>query len=261
MIKSEKNGIIYYEFEHMAATELVNHCFSTRIGGVSKTPYNSMNLAYHLDDCQQAVDENFRLICAAVGFDHEKIAMTQQIHQDTIQILTTTTKVVQNGVDGLITAATGPVLTTYYADCTPLLFFDPEKKVIANSHAGWRGTALNIAKKTVKQMIDNFACQPKNILAGIGPCISLAHFEVGGEVVQAFKKQLPEVAPHLKRKNAQKWHLDLTAINYQLLIEAGLLEKNIETANLCTYENANLFFSHRRDGLARGNMVAMISLK
>jgi len=260
MIRKEKNGIVYYEFENIASTELVNHCFSTRVGGVSKIPYHSMNLAYHMGDDKTNVNENFRLISHAVGFDYNQIMMTKQIHQKDVQILRKNDDV-KEGVDGLITASIGPVLTTYYADCVPLLFVDPVKRVIANSHAGWRGTSLNIAGITMQKMVDVFGCNPKDILCGIGPCISMANFEVKNEVVDVFEQNLPQVMSHVKRKNGEKWNIDLVAINYQLLIESGLLDKNIEVANLCTYENSQHFFSHRRDKTARGNMVAMISLK
>lgn len=260
MLKKEKNGVIYYEFEHLAETGLVNHCFSTRIGGVSKAPYHSMNLAYHMGDDKADVDENFRLISRAVGFDSKQVVMTKQIHQDVIQTLGEGDDV-REDVDGLITVTTGPVLTTYYADCVPLLFVDPVKRIVANAHAGWRGTSLNIAGKTVQKMIDTFDCCAGDILVGIGPSISVRNFEVGKEVIEEFEQNIPQVSKHLYQKSEQKWHIDLVQINRQLLIESSILDKNIETSDLCTFENPTIFYSHRRDGSMRGNMAAMISLK
>ena len=260
MLEKEKNGIVYYEFENLANTDLVNHCFSSRIGGISKEPYTSMNLAYHMGDKVETVDENFKLISKVIGFDHEKIAMTNQIHQDEVHIINDY-EPIPKGIDGLITTISGPVLTTYYADCVPLLFLDPIKKVIANSHAGWRGTMQNIAKKTVDKMVAQFACRTQDILVGIGPSISVENFEVGKEIAEEFERNFPQITSHLYQKSKQKWHIDLVAINRQLLIEAGLLDKNLEIANLCTYENSQHFYSHRRDGSARGNMASMISLK
>ena len=259
MIKKEKNGVVWYEFEHMAKTGLVNHCFSTRIGGISKAPYDTMNLAYHMGDEKEAVNENFKRISAAVGFDSEKMAMTKQIHKAEVQTLSIDDQV-DSGMDGLITTAAGLTLVSYYADCVPLLFLDPTKGVVANTHAGWRGTSLNIAQSTVDKMVSEFGSQREDILVGIGPCISMDCFEVGAEVVDIFKRNLPQLGSHIKKKNSEKWHFDLTAMNRQLLMEAGILPKNIEVANLCTFSDPEHFFSHRRDNTARGNMVAMIAL-
>jgi len=260
MIRKEKNGVVWYEFEHMAKTGLVNHCFSTRIGGVSTAPQDTMNLAYHMNDKKEAVEENFRRMGTIACFDPEKVLRTRQIHENHLQVVRMGSKVV-DGIDGLITNDSGLPLASYYADCVPLLFLDPKKSVIANSHAGWRGTSMNMAQATVDKMESEFSCRREGILVGIGPCISQEHFEVGNEVIESFEQNLPQLSSHMKRKNSEKWHLDLTAMNRQLLIEAGILAENIEVANLCTYSDREHFFSHRRDGSARGNMAAIITLK
>jgi len=260
MIRKEKNGVIWYEFEHMAQTGLIDHCFSTRIGGVSTAPQDTMNLAYHMNDRVEAVEENFRRMGAAIGFDPEKVIRTRQIHENHLQVMTADNDVVADGIDGLVTAKPDLVLTSYYADCVPLLFLDPKKSVIANSHAGWRGTSMNMAATTIQKMVD-LGCCSEDILVGIGPCISMEHFEVGKEVALTFEENLPQLSSHMKKKNSEKWHLDLTAMNRQLLNEAGIPVKNIEVANLCTFSDGLHFFSHRRDGTARGNMAAMIVLK
>jgi len=259
MVQKEKNGIIFFEFEHLAKTGLVNHCFSSRIGGISKSPYTSLNLAYHMGDDPDDVDKNFGLISAAVGFDHRKIVMTDQIHDANIQVVDVDT-LEYEGVDSLVTALPSYVLTSYYADCVPLLFLDPVKKVIANSHAGWRGTVADIAGKTLMQMSRNFDCRPQDVLVGIGPSISMTHFEVGHEVAIMFSA-LSDWKHYIKQKSEHKWQIDLREINRKCLLKAGILAKNIEISDLCTYENPNLFYSHRRDGNARGNMAAMIALK
>jgi len=260
MIKKEKNGVIYFEFKHIAKTGLVNHCFSSRIGGVSNSPYTSMNLAYHMGDSISDVDENFKLISEAVGFGHKKIMMTDQIHHANIQVLGID-KPNFKEVDSLVTALPDYVLTSYYADCVPLLFLDPTKKVIANSHAGWRGTVEHLAKKTLIKMAQIFACRPQDVLVGIGPSISMTHFEVGQEVVEKLGRISLDYEPYIKQKSDQKWHIDLKAINREQLLMAGALAENIEVSDLCTFKNPDLFYSHRRDGKKRGNMAAMIALK
>jgi len=260
MIRKEVKGVTYYEFEHLARTGLVHHCFSSRLGGVSKPPFTSLNLAYHMGDDPANVDENFSLISKAMGANSSKIVMTHQIHQAEIHVVAHESPVPE-GTDGLITTLPDYILTTYYADCVPLLFLDPTKKVIANSHAGWRGTMAGIAAKTIEKMVNQFGCRPQDILVGIGPAISVRHFEVGSEVVEAFKFHLPWTTPHLYPKPKQKWHIDLPKINHQLLIRSGVKAEHIEISDLCTVEHPEIFYSHRRDGTARGNMAAMIALK
>jgi len=260
MIKKEKNGIIYYEFEHISDTGLVNHCFSTRIGGISQPPYNDMNLAYHMGDDSDHVDENFRLICKAVGFDHQKIVMTDQNHREHHHVVTSTAKM-KVPTDILISATPKLVLTSYHADCVPLFFLDPVKKVIANAHAGWRGTMADVGVKTLNWMGQKLNCKNEDILIGIGPCISIDHFEVDKDIVDRMKYFTNAPEDCFIQTSVQKWRLDLAKINHQRFIEHGALPRNIEIANLCTYANPDLFFSHRRDKEKRGNMAAMIALK
>ena len=259
MIRKEKDGIVYFEFEHFNKTGLVAHCFSTRIGGVSQTPYDSMNLAYHMGDNADTVKKNYQLISEAVGFDSEKIIMTDQIHENYHHTVYDGTQ--PEWVDGLITEVPGYTLSSYYADCVPLLFLDPVEKVIANAHAGWRGTSFDMAGKTLQELYYEFGCEYKNILVGIGPAISGKHYEVGVDVVDQLLEYLPMAADHMTQVSDEKWTVDLVAINYHSMLAMGIPAENIEVADLCTYEHPELFFSHRRQGRERGNMAAMIMLK
>ena len=257
MQKCEKNDIIWYEFAHFSQTGLINHCYTTRIGGVSEYPYKSMNLAYHMGDDPKKVDENFNRISATLGFDTKNLKMTTQIHGNTLFLCSTSQDQVADGVDGLITNIPNMTLTTYHADCVGILFFDPVKKVIANAHAGWQGTAQQIGVEIIKKMTVHYGCRVENILVGIAPAICGNCFEIEKDVTE----KLGIHSPYVQQKSDHKWTADLQAINRGALIDIGVLEKNIEVAQLCTVEHPELFFSHRRDGIARGNMAAMIALK
>lgn len=254
MIKKEKNGVVYYEFENIAATGIVKHCFSTRIGGLSSFPYDEMNLAYHMGDDIETVAKNFQIISDTVGFVAEDIILTNQIHEANYHVVTDKTK--PHEVDSLITNQAGYTLTSYYADCVPLLFVDPVKRVIANAHAGWKGTVAQIGKKTVAAMQKEFGCAPLDIVVGVGPAICQECFEVGDDVARQFS----DYPQHCKKKENEKWHIDLIGVNVDDLVEIGIRTSNIEVSQLCTFEE-ELFFSHRRLGSARGNMAAMIMLK
>ena len=254
------NKLQIFAFEHILAAGAVN-CVSTRKGGVSTGVYQSMNLWHTYGDDPANVDENFRIICHALGFDMDKRVFSQQTHGTNIVAVDSDTEILTN-VDGLLTNVEGIVLTTYFADCVPLFFYDPFNKVIGNAHAGWRGCAENMAGKMVDKMVEWYGCQPSNILAGIGPSISVKHFQVDQDVADKFKIALPfsEKFVYNSQDVHGKFFVDLWQICQESLVLAGLRPENIEIAGLCTYENKDLFFSHRRDGLPRGSMVGMISL-
>ena len=151
------------------------------------------------------------------------------------------------------------VLVTLYADCVPLLFCDPVKRVIANSHAGWRGCAENMAAKTVTEMTALYACDPKDILVGIGPCVSRANYEVDEDVAARFQKEFGEcVFPAVGKPG--KFHIDLREVCKLSLLRSNIPLENIETSHWCTFSNDELFFSHRRNGAQRGSLAAFIEL-
>lgn len=258
------NGVEFCIFENIESTGLVNHCFTTRKGGVSQGVFESLNVSYSRGDDKSNVDENMRRLSEAVGFDTNKIVSGHQIHK---------TEVLQadyshclksiSGYDGYITDKPGIVLCTFHADCVPLFFVDPVKKVIALSHSGWRGTAHKMAQVTVNKMKSLYGCKAENILAGIGPSIGKRCFQVDKPVVDEFNKNMDfameYILPDMESENHYK--ADLWQINKRLMIESGLKEENIEVTDKCTMCCDDLFFSHRRMGDKRGSMAAFMSLK
>jgi len=269
MIRYNKNGVTYYAFSHIDATGMVNHAFSTRLGGVSKGYYSELNLGLHQNDDIFAVKENYCRICEAIEQDISDIVVSDQYHTTNLHIVTKNDKGKEffvkrhlEYIDGLVTNQKDILLTTYYADCVPLLFLDKRLKVIANCHAGWRGSLDNMAGKTVLYMQYNFGSRASDILVGIGPSISKAHFEVDFDVYEHFKGFVPATA-YISESltKPEKWHIDLWGINQECLKLAGIPSENIEVAGLCTYENKHEFYSHRRDGAKRGNLAAMIALR
>ena len=151
---------------------------------------------------------------------------------------------------------------TQYADCTPLLFCDPVKKIIATSHSGWRGTVKEIGKKTVEKMVSNFGSNPNDIIACIGPCIGSCCYEVDTPVFNEFKK-LPYLSLNeiFTEKGGGKYMLDLVEANKQILINAGINQNNMDISDICTCCNKNELHSHRATAGKRGNLAAIIELK
>ena len=265
MFTLETHGDLkYFKIDEFENTGLVRHCFSTRCGGVSKNEFSSMNLRINCDDKRENILKNYEIICNRIGVNFENLVFSNQVHCDTI--LSVGKNDMGNGiikpqkwdgVDGLITNEPGVPLAVFAADCVPVFFLDPKKKVIALVHSGWKGTVLKISAKCVQKMVSEYLCDPADILIGIGPSIGVCHFEVGDEVADVFRDTFGEVV----LEKQEKWHVNMQkAIELQLL-EQGILEKNITQAGICTYCNHELLFSHRKTLGKRGVMAGIMELK
>lgn len=263
-----KNGVKYITFPKLEERTEIRHIFSSRIGGVSTGRYASMNLSFSNGDTKENVLKNYKILCGIAGIDIGNLVLSQQTHTNNVKIVSAEDKGAgifeepfQN-VDGLITNTPGIALVTQYADCTPLLFFDPKKKVIASSHSGWRGTVKEIGKVTVHKMRDNFGSNPKDIIVGIGPCISKCCYEVDTPVFKEFKKiDYLDLNKIFTDKGNGKFMLDTAEANRQILINAGIDEKNMDISDLCTNCHSDELHSHRATKGERGNMAAIIELK
>ncbi|MFP4697520.1 MAG: peptidoglycan editing factor PgeF [Eubacteriales bacterium] len=265
-----KGKLVYLTFPSLEKTGLVNHCFSTRLGGVSKSVYSTLNLGYNRGDSDVNVDNNYKIICDAIGVNHNNLVFSDQVHGDDIYIVTkedidigrnNNSNIINK--DALITNEKNIPLVTLYADCVPLFFLDPVKKVIGLAHAGWRGTVKKIGKKTVLKMAEVYGSNIKDIIAGIAPSIGGCCFEVGEEVVDMFRKFFlkEKSSSIIREKRGKKYMLDLWEANYYTLLEAGLLIENITLTDICTKCHSDIFFSHRDSGGERGSLAAIIALK
>lgn len=263
-----KNGVTYITFPSLEL-DGVAHCFTTRHGGVSSGIFSTMNMSFTRGDDPEAVTENYKRICNSIGTDYKKCVLSHQTHTTNIRIVTESdagkgiiTERDYEDVDGLITNVKGLTLVTQYADCVALLFYDPKKKVVATSHAGWRGTVGMIGKKTVEMMSEHFGCNPKDIKAGIAPSIGPCCFEVDTPVYNEFiKMKSIDLDRIITDKGNGKYHIDLWEANRQTLLLAGLESENISTTDLCTKCLHDDFFSHRYTNGERGNLAALIALK
>lgn len=268
-IKEDK-ALKYITIPSFEKTGLVNHCFSTRLGGVSEEIFNSMNLGFNRGDSDENVRENFRILCDAVDIDHRDLVFSNQVHEDIIKVVSSEDKgkgiyresdIV--GVDALITNESKVPLVTFYADCVPIFLFDPVEKVIALSHAGWRGTVKKIGSKTVQKMMKDFGCRQENILAAIAPSIGQCCFEVDQPVVDEFKKIFndEEQKKIIIEKSNGKYMIDLWTTNGLILQGAGIRKENITITDICTKCNKEVLFSHRGSNGKRGSLAAIMELR
>lgn len=262
--EEERNGVPYLSYPLFADTGLVNHGFSTRLGGVSQGHCSSMNISTTRGDDPAAVVKNRELIAGAIGVKPEDFTYTYQTHTTNVAVVKAEDKGRQfMETDGLVTDVPGICLVTFYADCVPLYFLDPVKKVIGLSHSGWRGTVGKIGKVTVEKMRDVYGCDPSDILAAIGPSICQDCYEVSEDVIDAFREAFPEAVWEklFYGKENGKYQLNLWEANHQVFLEAGITEDHMAVTNLCTHCNPDILFSHRATGGKRGNLSAFLALK
>ena len=270
-IFDEMEGAVpYLSFPMFRDTGLVTDGFSTRLGGVSEGCFSSLNLSFDRGDDRAAVAENFRRMGEALSVHCEDMVLSQQTHTTNIRIVTDedrgkgiTRERDYTDIDGLITNVPGICLVTTYADCVPLYFLDPVKKVIALSHSGWRGTVGKIGKKTVELMHDNFGSDPADILAAVGPSVCQDCYEVSADVTDRFREVFDRSVwdELFYGKPDGKYQLDLWKANEKIFLEAGIRKEHIAVTNVCTHCNSGILYSHRAMGDKRGNLCAFLTLK
>ncbi|MEG1918371.1 MAG: peptidoglycan editing factor PgeF [Oscillospiraceae bacterium] len=243
----------------------VPHGFSTRPGGVSAPPFDSLNLGIGRGDAPEAVAENYRRFCAALGVDEARTVLSKQIHEDSIR--TVTEDDAGKGLlrprdytaDGLMTDVPDLPLVVFSADCGILLLSDPVTGAVAAVHAGWRGTASGIVGKAVRALQRVYGARPENLRAAIGPCIDSCCFETDDDVPAAMHAALGSAADPFLKKGEKKWQVDLKGLNRHWLLEAGVLPTGIDVCPLCTACHPELFWSHRKMGEGRGAQIALIA--
>lgn len=267
---NQYKDIIYLTFPLLEKTGLVRHLFSTRMGGVSRGIYSSMNLSFSRGDNKEDVDENFRRIAQILDSTPEHIVCSRQTHTTNVRKVTeedlgkgVVRETDYDDVDGLITNVPGIILATFYADCVPLYFVDVKNKAIGLSHSGWRGTVNRMGQVTLQAMKRAYGTEPSDVMAAIGPSICQDCYEVGEEVADAFRKSFPNEWEYLIRKGKEegKHQLDLQETNRRILLAAGVLPENIAVTDICTCCNSELLFSHRGSNGKRGNLGAFLELR
>jgi YfiH family protein len=265
---NNKDNVPYLTYNALSEIDFINHAFSTRLGGVSINEFTSMNMAFNRGDNPESVTENYKRICKSAGFEFENLVASAQNHNTFVRAVTSVEKGIgiykprdMESVDALITNEKDVTLVTYYADCTPLFFVDTDKKAIGLAHAGWRGTVGRIGDKVVKKMTELYGTNPADIIAAIGPAISVCCYEVDKPCAEQFLKLSDlDTSKFVFSKENGKFMIDLLETNRQILISAGVKSKNITISDICTNCNSELLWSHRATKGHRGTMSAFMSI-
>ncbi len=257
------NGVTFLTYDLLSLAGL-KHGMSTRLGGVSEGYLGSMNVSFSRGDLYENVRENLRRFSEAVGFDSEKIVFSDQVHKTHIHRaeLSDAGKVACRDTDGLITNVRGLPLFTFYADCVPLLFFDPVHQAIGMAHSGWKGTVGKIGSVMIGRLKEEYGSRPQDLLIAIGPSICQSCYEVDEPLLREFLAAFGEEARKWFRPSKEPDHylLDLAEACRYTLISSGAVEENIAMPDLCTCCNPKLLFSHRASGGKRGNLGVVMVL-
>ncbi|CAM3726697.1 peptidoglycan editing factor PgeF [Cohnella lubricantis] len=259
--------------------------FTTRQGGHSASPRDSLNTALHVGDDLAAVLRNRRRTAETLGWDFAAWTCAEQVHSARVRVVASAERgrgresresAIQD-TDALVTNEPDLLLVMYFADCVPLYFYDPETGAMGLAHAGWKGTVADIAGETVRTMAASFGTRPENLLAAIGPSIGPCCYEVDEPVMKHVRPLVSELMgeseslagagfesrgnpPFIERGNGRA-SLDLKEINRHLMIKAGILPSRIELSSWCTGCRTDLFFSHRKENGATGRMMSWLGKK
>jgi len=237
---------------------------TTRQGGFSSGKYAEMNINRYCGDDPTAIEKNLEALSRELKVDKQRIIMPHQTHgievrriaEDFLSLPNEVQTMLLEGVDALTTNMKCVCIGVSTADCIPIIIYDPEHNAASTVHAGWRGTAARIAQKAVAEMRLSYGSRPEKLKAVIGPGISVEAFEVGDEVYNEFSQANFNMEAISRRTD--KWHIDLPECNRLQLLETGICTDSITMSGICTYNNADRFFSARRLGINSGRIFTGI---
>ena len=232
---------------------------TTRQGGCSTGNYAAFIINGYCGDDEVHIAANKVALCGLLGIDCNRLVMPHQVHDCVVRRIDGPQQGGIEGVDAVMTDVPQLCIGVSTADCIPVLLYDSTHRAVSAVHAGWRGTVLRIVQKAVEAMHDAYGTVPAELLAVIGPGISLDSFEVGDEVYEQFHAAGFDMQP-ISRHDA-KWHIDLPMCNRLQLMEAGIPANHIQMTNICTYQQYERYFSARRLGIQSGRIYTGILIK
>lgn len=264
MIQVKTKEVEYVQFKKLLAYPEIVHAYTLSTNGFDIGSNTFMQN-------KEVLLANYGKLAKALDIDYNKIVRPYQTHTDVIKKVEQAREKISifeeelTNVDGLLTDKNEIFLSLGYADCIPLFFYDPVKKVVGNIHSGWKGTLQKIGQKAVKKMIEEYSCQPKDIICCIGPSIRKCHFEVEEEVYQLFKDTFSNRENIIQKgkviEGKQKYLIDTVLLNKIMLQEVGLQEENIVDSKLCTACHCDTMHSYRMSGIEAGRNTAIIGIR
>jgi YfiH family protein len=247
----------------------VDLAFSARLGGVSEGPYESLNMGLHVGDQKELVLENRRRLAAVFETGLDAMVCCQQVHGNKVVVVGSADRgkgafnldEAIPGYDAMVTAEPGLYLLSFYADCVPIYLFDPQHRVVASAHGGWKGTMGRICGHTIDVMKNQFGTRPEDVWAHIGPGIGTNCFEISPDLAVQVNTEFPGWHDIISTNEEDRCTWNLQDTNARILQDNGVQPQNISICPLCTACQPELFFSYRRDKGATGRMAALLGLR
>ncbi len=260
MKQLSRKGIHYTQFDNNAF-EGTTHAFFSRIGGVSPSPWNSLNLGGTVGDSRDNVIENRNRVFEIIGKPVDSLFDVWQVHSADTICTNTPRKLIDphQKADAIFTDRSEVTLLMRFADCVPIFLYDPTKHVVGIIHAGWQGTVKCIVKHAIDTIKKRYHVHPDDLIAGIGPSIGPDHYVVGENVFQEAANAFGEYVDHFFTRENGSLFFNLWKANGFLLESSGV--KNIHYANICTACNLSEWFSYRAEHGKTGRFAAVITLK
>ncbi|RCW46549.1 peptidoglycan editing factor PgeF [Paenibacillus prosopidis] len=250
--------------------------FTGRDGGISEAPWASLNMGLHVGDQDGHVITNRQILTETIGWPFDTWTCAEQVHGNRVFQVTEADRGkgraslddVIADCDAIMTDVPNVLLASFYADCVPLYFYDPEHRAAALAHAGWKGTVQQIAAETIQAMAQAYGSNPQTLVAAIGPSIGSCCYEIDGIVIAKVEQLIDELnlsgetaETMMKLSDNGKANLNLKEINRQIMIKAGILPIHIEITQWCTGCRRDLFYSHRKEGGLTGRMASWIGIR
>lgn len=238
--------------------------FTTRQGGVSKAPFDTLNLGAHVGDAPEDVHTNRLKLWEALEFAEDHIAMAEQVHGGQVAVVQEDSQFLIPGADALVTNVPDTLLMMLYADCVPVYLVDPMTRACGLIHAGWRGTLANVVGNTVAAMLENFGVKPRACIAAIGPSIGMDNYEVGADVANQFAHVVAQQSSVImipRNEFTGTFNLNLRQAIFSQLLQAGVRAEYVSVSDEDTFRNKRDFYSYRRDGAQTGRMAAYLSMR
>jgi YfiH family protein len=269
MTRRDVAGISYFTYDLFEPCLRVTNAVTTRRGGSSPPPYDTLNLGLHVGDDPDRVLENRAIAAQILGFEPEALTLGRQVHGSCVALVRAGDRgrgaVAEDdaieGADALVTNEPDIPLGILIADCVAVSLYDPAGHVIGIAHAGWKGTLARIAERTVAAMSDSFGTNPSDLLVGVSPAVATCHYDVGPNVADAYAAEFGDDAARFVSGGAGEMRrLDLGEANVHQLLGLGVPADRIEKSAVCTACTPDLFYSYRRDGSATGRFAGIVML-
>jgi YfiH family protein len=260
MIRTTRDGLVLYQFAQLVPYAELQHAVFTRWGGQSQGVFSRLNVGSLVGDDPAAVEANHELICASLGLRREALVTARQVHGGHVaEVGAADAGAILPATDALVSDEPGVALLLRFADCVPLVLYDPRRRAIGLAHAGWRGMVAGVVPNTVAALHSAFGCRPADLVVGLGPAIGPCCYEVGADVIVEVERLFGRSSDLLRRQPDGRVHLDLPgAVRWQLQ-RRGVVQ--IEDSGLCTSCHCDEFYSHRARKGHTGRFAVIVALR